>query len=193
MRLTIVAIAAEENVVADKVGPSAKVGALGDEHLLDELETVDDDARRRAQGDAENVAVDFAELTESLERDLVLAQQVERADDGPADRAGRRTPRLGDNASRRATCGGRHDRNSRRSSRGFSGRRFGQVRADQSLGFALDAEEKRLGHLRAAVLAPVEPDERERQGGQCGQEDGGGRHEDGANLSNAETTDQRSR
>lgn len=188
IRLTIVAIAAEENVVADKVGPSAKVGALGDEHLLDELETVDDDARRRTQGDAENVAIDFAELTESLERDLVLAQQVERADDGPADRAGRRTPRLGDN--RRATCGGRNDRNS---SRGFSGRRFGQVRADQSLGFALDAEEKRVGHLRAAVLAPVEPDERERQGGQCGQEDGGGRHEDGANLSNAETTDQRSR
>lgn len=58
--------------------------AFGDEHLFDEREAVDDDARSRAEGDAENVAVDFAELRESFKRHLVFGQQVERADNGPA-------------------------------------------------------------------------------------------------------------
>ena len=57
--------------------------ALGDEHLLDEREAVDDDARRRAERYAEQVAVGLAEIGESLERHLVLGQQMERANDRP--------------------------------------------------------------------------------------------------------------
>ena len=56
--LTVIAITAEEDVVADEIGSSAEMRALGDEHLFDERETVDDDARRRAQRDTEQVAVD---------------------------------------------------------------------------------------------------------------------------------------
>lgn len=91
--LTVVAVSAEEDVVADEVGPAAEVGALRDEHLLDEREAVDDDARRRAERDAEDVAVHLAQVRERLERHLVTGEQVERADDRPAERTGRRAAR----------------------------------------------------------------------------------------------------
>ena len=81
--LTIIAIAAEEDVVADEIGPSAEVRALGDEHLFDEREAVDDDAGRRAQRDTEQIAIDAWEGWEGLERHFVTAQQVEAADDRP--------------------------------------------------------------------------------------------------------------
>ena len=67
------------------------MGALGDEHLLDERETVDDDARRRAQRDAEYVAVNLGQRRKAFERHLVLGQQVKAADDGPRHRTGRST------------------------------------------------------------------------------------------------------
>lgn len=90
-RLTVVAIAAEKDVVADEIGPAAEMGSFGDQHLFDERETVDDDARRGAQRDAEQVAVDFTELRESLEWDFVFGQQMERSDDWPTGRPGWRT------------------------------------------------------------------------------------------------------
>lgn len=65
---------------------------FSDEHLFDELETVDNDARRRTQSDAENVTVNSTELRESFKWNFVLSQQVERADEWPTDRAGRWTP-----------------------------------------------------------------------------------------------------
>lgn len=63
------------------------MGSFGDEHLFDERETVDDDARCRAQRDAEQVAVDFTQIGESLEWDFVFGQQMERSDDWPTGRA----------------------------------------------------------------------------------------------------------
>ena len=53
---------------ADEVGSIAEVGALGDEDLLDELEAIDDDARRGAQGYAVDIAVYFGQVVQGLER-----------------------------------------------------------------------------------------------------------------------------
>lgn len=53
---------------ADEVGSIAELGALTDEHFLDELEAVDDDARRVAQSQAVDIAVCFGKFGQALER-----------------------------------------------------------------------------------------------------------------------------
>lgn len=162
------------------------MGAFGDEHLFDELETVDDDARRRSQRDAENVAVRFAELRKRLERHFVLAQQVKRADDWPADWTGRWTPVFQLLLGCATLAGGRR----RWSDRCRLGR-LGDVRANQTLGFVFDAQEDGIRLSVTAAFASVQPDERQRQSGQCGQQDGRGRHEDGAYLADAKPDNHR--
>ena len=84
-------VTTEENVVADEVGSSSEVRPLGDEHFFDERETVDDDTRRRAQCNAEDVAVDVGQGGECFEGNLVLGDEVKAADDGPSDRPRWRT------------------------------------------------------------------------------------------------------
>lgn len=92
MRLTVVAIPAEEHVEADEVWSVAEVRALGDENLLDVREAADDYARRCAEGYAENFAVHLAQVGEGYERRLALPQEVKTADNGPRLRARRSLP-----------------------------------------------------------------------------------------------------
>lgn len=81
--LTVIAIAAEEFVVADEVGSVAEVRALCDEDLLDELEGVDDDAWCGAQGYAVDIAVYFGHAGHCFERWFTGSQKMETADNGP--------------------------------------------------------------------------------------------------------------
>lgn len=74
--LTIVSITTEEDVVADKVGAPSKVGSFGDEHLLDEREAVDHNARSGSERNAEEVSIDSAQLSEPFKGHLILGQQV---------------------------------------------------------------------------------------------------------------------
>lgn len=74
--LTIIAVAAKELVEADEVGSVTELGALGDEDLLNELEVVDDNTRRGAQGNAVDVAVYFGQGGQALERWFVGCQKM---------------------------------------------------------------------------------------------------------------------
>jgi hypothetical protein len=55
-------------VEADEVGSVAELGALGDQDLLNELEIVDDNTLRGAQGYAVDIAVYFGQVGQALER-----------------------------------------------------------------------------------------------------------------------------
>lgn len=75
-QLTIIAIASEELMKSDEIRASPEVSALGDEHLLDEIEVVDDHTLCGPESDAEHIAVLLAERRERLEGRFVRAQQM---------------------------------------------------------------------------------------------------------------------
>lgn len=75
-QLTIIAIATEERVKPDEVGPAAKGSTLADEHLLDQPEATNDHALGRAQLHLIDVPVLLSHLGEGLKRSSGVGQQV---------------------------------------------------------------------------------------------------------------------
>ena len=78
---------------ADKVGPAVKVVGLGHDGLIAMLGRVEHDARGRPHPHGKHVTVELLEVREALEGDVVHAQVVHGAQDGP--RGGSRRRRLG--------------------------------------------------------------------------------------------------
>jgi hypothetical protein len=60
-KLTILLVSSEQHFKSFEIGSSVKVGSFGNQHLLDCLGLVHDDALRRAEAERKDVAVDSLE------------------------------------------------------------------------------------------------------------------------------------
>jgi len=71
-------------MISNKVWPRVEVVALGDQDLLDVLQSIDDDARYRSHLELDYLAVvGLDEVAKSLVRYIIASQNMKRAQNWP--------------------------------------------------------------------------------------------------------------